>query len=197
LRRSDTPAAVVPDDKALVAALQRFERMQQYALAECRWAHLRKALGDDAPARCGQCDRCDPAADRPWDLADVVLLPQLTDILDVEAVVVEALRDLEGGIGRQSLVKGLTGVIYGQHPPPPRIVKSPHYKRLESVPFDAVNEVVGRMITQGLLHIVQKGQYQLLTMTAAGVEQFGTHRVLVPNEETEMDTDDDFADPET
>lgn len=196
LRRTGNPAAVVHDDEALVAALQRFGRMQQYALATCRWAHLRKALGDEAPARCGQCDRCDPAADRPWDLADVVLLPQLTDILDVEAVVVEALRDLEGGIGRQGLVKGLTGVVFGKYPAPKNIVSSPHHKRLEGVPFDAVDDVVGRMMAQGLLHIVNKGSLKLLTMTPAGVAQFGTNRERVPDDESEMDTDHDFGDPE-
>jgi ATP-dependent DNA helicase RecQ len=193
---SSEPVPAGSEQEAHTAAMARFEQMQRYMLADCRWAHLRRALGDEAPARCGQCDRCAPEADVPWDLADVVLMPKLVDILDVEAAVIEALRDLEGGIGRLNLARGLTGDEFG-HALPAAIRTSAHFKRLQGLSTDAVVAVLDRMIAEGLLYIhVKDGKFQMLTMTPRGVAVLGSNRKPVQDEDAEGDADVDNVDPD-
>lgn len=191
------PAAGTTDLGTLHGAREaRFKHMVEYMLPGCRWAYLRRALGDDAPDSCGQCEHCNPSLERPWDLADVVLMPDLADILDVEATLIEALRYFDGKLGFKSFSRGIAGVTGGPNALPKVMKGSPYLGALAGVPLSQVDARLEEWKQAGLLftktNIHANGTpLPMMNMTPEGARLWGQSYRNFFDEEAEPSDDDD------
>ena len=148
------------------AARERLNAMKDYAVSgKCLRRSLLSYFGESAPERCGRCAVCDG-------------LMRRTDATDAAKIVLALVSALRVPYGEGMLVKILRG-SRAEDVLSRGLNNSAHYGALASLGASTVSEVIGMMVSQGIL-VRSEGEYPVLTRgeKAEALEK-GTERVEI------------------